>query len=74
MTNVNTIIHLLRDSVRPVSHGKLMDDAAIMLQQYDTRIRHAIAELNSQIDGGEECRGRDSEISHVIHILEGKSS
>jgi hypothetical protein len=37
----------------------------------DRRIKAAVTELSSMIDGGEECRGRDSEISQVIRILEG---
>lgn len=36
-----------------------------------SRIPKAIEELSSQIDGGEECRGRDQQISEVIRILEG---
>lgn len=35
------------------------------------RIDHAVRELLGQIDGGEELRGRDSEISAIIRILEG---
>lgn len=35
------------------------------------RNKRAIKELHSMIDGGEECRGRDSEISNIIYILEG---
>lgn len=69
MTNLQTIIHLLRDSDRPASHAKLMDDAARIL----SRIPKAIDELTSQIDGGEEMRGRDSNISEMIRILEGGS-
>lgn len=65
--NIATIIHLLRESDRPVSHDKLMQDAAAVL----SRIPKAIEELHSQIDGGEECKGRDSQISYVIGILEG---
>ena len=33
-------------------------------------VTQALAVLHSMIDGGEECRGRDSEISDVIRILE----
>ena len=69
MTKLQTIIHLLRDSDRPAECGKLMDDAAELL----SRIPKAIKELNNQIDGGDECRGRDSEISEVIKILEGEA-
>jgi hypothetical protein len=35
-------------------------------------VQHAVEELHSQIDGGEECRGRDQQISYVIDILEGR--
>ena len=44
-----------------------MQDAATVL----SRIPKAIEELRDQIDGGEECRGRDQQISEVIRILEG---
>ena len=37
------------------------------------RMRRAIKELDSMIDGGEECRGSDSAISNIIYILEGNS-
>lgn len=69
MTNIQTIIHLLRDSNRPASHDKLMQDAATVL----SRIPKAIAELESMIDGGEELRGHDSQISHIIRILQGEN-
>ena len=36
--NIETIIHLLRDSVRPASHAKLMDDAADLLRLYHNRL------------------------------------
>ena len=65
--NVKTIIALLRDSVRHPDSDKLMQDAATVL----SRIPKAIEELRDQIDGGEECRGRDQQISEVIRILEG---
>ena len=41
------------------------------IEELKERINDTIEELQSQIDGGEECRGRDSQISHVINILEG---
>lgn len=66
--DIATIIHLLRDSDRPASHDKLMQDAATVL----SRIPKAIAELLDMIDGGEECRGYDSQISTIIRILEGE--
>lgn len=31
---------------------------------------YAINELKEMVDGGEECRGRDSQISHIIGVLE----
>jgi hypothetical protein len=31
---------------------------------------YAINELKDMIDGGEECRGRDSQIGHIIGVLE----
>jgi len=65
--DIATIIHLLHNAVRDPANDKLMQDAAIVL----SRIPKAIEELESQIDGGEECRGRDTQISHVIRILEG---
>ena len=45
------------------------DDRLYSLQK---RIDFAIGFLGNMIDGGEECRGRDSEISQVIRILEGE--
>lgn len=65
--SIKTIIALLRDAVRPPENDKLMQDAAIVL----SRIPKAVEELRDMIDGGEECRGRDSQISEVIRILEG---
>lgn len=65
--SINTIIHLLRDSVRHPDNDKLMKDAATVL----SRIPKAVEELREMIDGGEECRGHDSQISEVIRILEG---
>jgi len=65
--NIKTIIALLRDCVRHPDNDKLMQDAATVL----SRIPKAIEELRDQIDGGEECRGRDQQISEVIRILEG---
>lgn len=40
---------------------------------FSKRINDAIQLLSSQIDGGEECRGRDGEISEVIRILSGEN-
>ncbi len=68
MTNIDIIIHLLRDSDRPAECSTLMNDAATLL----SRIPKAIAELLDMIDGGEECRGYDSQISTIIRILEGE--
>lgn len=65
--SIKTIIALLRDSARHPENDKLMQDAAIVL----SRIPKAVEELRDMIDGGEECRGRDSQISEVIRILEG---
>ena len=48
-------------------NDRLMQDAATVL----SRIPKAVEELRDMIDGGEECRGRDSQISEVIRILEG---
>jgi len=33
-------------------------------------LRYAISLLTDMIDGGEECRGRDSTIGHIIGVLE----
>ena len=38
------------------------------------RVPLAIKELRELIDGGDECRGQDSRISHVIGILEGDAN
>lgn len=67
--DIRTIIALLRDCVRPPENDKLMQDAATAL----SRIPKAIEELRDMIDGGEECRGRDSQISHIIRILGGEN-
>lgn len=40
----------------------------------EQRMKCAIQLLNDMIDGGEECRGRDSEISHIIGVLEGDAN
>jgi hypothetical protein len=66
-SHIDIMINLLRDSDRPASHAKLMDDAATAL----SRIPKAITELYALIDGGEECRGMDGAISRIIRILEG---
>lgn len=68
--DIKTIISLLRDSVRHPDDNALMNDAAIVI----SRIPKAITELQEMIDGGEECRGRDSQISSIINILEGLSA
>lgn len=65
--HIQDIIYLLRNAVRHPDNDKLMQDAATVL----SRIPIAIEELRDQIDGGEECRGRDQQISEVIRILEG---
>ena len=36
------------------------------------RIKKACTELESMIDGGEECRGKDSQISYIIQLLRGE--
>ena len=41
------------------------------VQKFRELISLASMELLDMIDGGEECRARDSQISHVIGILEG---
>lgn len=51
--------------------AKLLDDAANCIDRQEKRIDLAIAELCALIDGGEECRGRDSEISRIICLLGG---
>lgn len=65
--HIKEIVYLLRNCVRHPENDKLMQDAATIL----SRIPKAIEELLGQIDGGEECRGRDQQISEVIRILEG---
>ncbi len=55
--NINTIIHLLRDSDRPASHDKLMQDAATLLEGHRAvsielhDLKHAIREALCQIEG-----------------------
>ena len=53
--------------MRHPDNDRLMQDAATVL----SRIPKAVEELRDMIDGGEECRGRDSQISEVIRLLEG---
>ena len=45
----------------------LKDKTVIKREAY----QYIINELNELIDGGEECRGRDSSISHIIGVLQG---
>lgn len=52
--------------------GRIAALAASAFTDLRITVAHAIEELQSQIDGGEECRGRDSQISYVIDILEGR--
>lgn len=50
--------------------------AALATKQHNVlaiTVQHAVEELESQIDGGEECRGRDADISTVIRILKGEA-
>lgn len=72
-TKTSILINILRYADRPAEVAKLLDDAANCIEKLAKRSDLAIAELCSMIDGGEECRGRDSEISHVIRILEGEA-
>ena len=70
-TQTSILINILRYADRPQDMAKLLDDAANCIDRQEKRIDLAIAELCAMIDGGEECRGRDSEISNIIQILEG---
>jgi hypothetical protein len=47
-------------------------NAGVLTEQYrrDGLIKLAIKELNEMIVGGDECEGRDSQLSHIIGILE----
>ena len=50
------------------------DDVPVELQYIrllENRINNAAVELYRMIDGGEECRGVDGEISKILGILEG---
>jgi hypothetical protein len=44
-----------------------------MRESVDDNRKKAIKMLSDMIDGGEECRDRDSEISRIIRILEGEA-
>lgn len=66
MTNIDTIIHLLRDSDRPVSHDKLMQDAATAL----SRIPKATAYLYGLSVFSDAVKS--AELKEAINILEGK--
>jgi hypothetical protein len=68
-TKTSILINILRYADRPQDMAKLLDDAANCIDRQEKRIDLAIAELCAMIDGGEECRGRDSEISRIIYLL-----
>lgn len=70
-TKTSILINILRYADRPQDMAKLLDDAANCIDRQEKRIDLAIAELCALIDGGEECRGRDSEISNIIRTLGG---
>lgn len=53
--------------------GELCRKAQAANPRYQ-RITKSLKELREQIDGGEECRGRDGEISEIIRILEGEAA
>lgn len=50
-------------------HAETTEGQLIRLKK---RMAEAVRMLEDMIDGGEECRGRDSELSEVIRKLEGK--
>ncbi len=64
---------------RPVGDEKLPEresgEEAIELDKacatLNRRIKKAMKMLDEMIDGGEECRGRDSAISNIIYVLRG---
>lgn len=60
-------------AIQQATASEVCSRSANRLLVLDRRIESAIAELSDMIDGGEECRGRDSEISRIINILEGES-
>lgn len=71
--DINTVIHLLRDSDRPASHDKLMQDAATLLECHRAvsielhDLKHAIREAMVRIEG-EKCDLSEGAGSHeVLH-------
>lgn len=55
------------DVISPCLHPTTLDDHKLV-----EAVARAASLLHDMIDGGEECRGRDSEISEIIRILEGQ--
>lgn len=59
----------------PVTWWKAADVEQWYINEYmilSRRINKAHMELESMIDGGEECRGKDSQISYIMQILMGE--
>lgn len=53
--------------------GNVSNEGISVIRELEQRVTRARSALRIMIDGGEECRGIDSEISHVIRILEGET-
>lgn len=70
-TMTTALRHLSRDieSADGVANA-CCANAADMLIALDARINTAIMALRDMIDGGEEMRGHDSQISSIIEIFE----
>lgn len=71
--NIKTIIHLLRDSDRPISHAKLMDDAASLLESHKALsielhdLKCAIREALCQIEGNKCDLSQGAGAHEVLH-------
>lgn len=56
MTNIQIIIHLLRDSDRPAECVKLMDDAAMALTRMEIAVKAFLREYQAACDEGHTMR------------------
>lgn len=72
---IRTMVVALRNVAREIvvdngMNGAVASNAADMLIVLDTRINTALMALRNMIDGGEEMRGHDSQITNIIEVLE----
>lgn len=65
------VVHVIRTGVDS-NNSKPFEPEKVISKELNRRITTAIDCLHDMIDGGEECRGLDSQISQIIRILEDK--